>query len=257
MKIERLASGTLRLIKKESPVILGVLGAVGVVLTAVTVSKDTLKAEIKLDDKEEEVHRELTKTEWVQTVLPAYIPSIAVGSATVACIIASTVLNQRQKMALSSAYILLDQSYKQYKDKVVELFGEGADREVEREVTKDRIQELKKKDDIRGDETLIFYEKHYNQLFERSMLEVKDAEYLLNKKFALNGEVSLNDFYELLGLEKTKDGEILGWSMAALSEFTPYVWIDFEHDLVETQDGMKAYEIVFPTSPVPDYDIPF
>lgn len=257
MKLERIACGTLNLLKKESPVILGILGAVGVVLTSVMVAKDTKKAECIVIDKENELCRDLTKKELIKTYIPAYVPSIAIGSATVACIIASTALNQKQKMALSSAYILLDQSYKKYKDKVVELFGEGSDREVEREVTKDRIEELGKVDSVNGNETLIFYEKHYNQLFERSMLEVKDAEYLLNKKFALNGEVSLNDFYELLGLEKTKEGEILGWSSSALSEFTPYVWIDFEHDLVETQDGMKAYEIVFPISPVPDYDVPF
>lgn len=256
MRIERLVSGTVHLIKKESPVILGALGAVGVVLTAVTVSRDTLKAEIKLEDKKDEIHRELTKTEWVQTALPAYIPSIAVGSATVACIIASTVLNQKQKMALSSAYILLDQSYKQYKDKVVELFGEGADREVEREVTKNRIQELKKKDDIRGDETLIFYEKHYNQLFERSMLEVKDAEYLLNKKFTATGQATLNDFYLLLGLEETKEGAELGWDVMNASS-PEECWIDFEHDLVETQDGMQAYEILFTNEPTLDYDVPF
>lgn len=256
MRIERLVSGTVHLIKKESPMILGVLGAVGVVLTAVTVSRDTLKAEIRLEGKEDEIHRELTKAEWVQTVLPAYIPSIAVGSATVACIIASTVLNQKQKVALSSAYILLDQSYKKYKDKVVEMFGEGADREVEREVTKDRIQELKKKDEIRSDETLIFYEKHYNQLFERSMLEVKDAEYLLNKKFAATGQATLNDFYLLLGLEETKEGAELGWDVINASS-PEECWIDFEHDLVKTQDGMQVYEILFENEPTLDYDVPF
>lgn len=256
MRIERLVSGTVHLIKKESPVILGVLGAVGVVLTAVTVSRDTLKAEIRLEDKEDEIHRELTKIEWVQTVLPAYIPSIAVGSATVACIIASTVLNQKQKVALSSAYILLDQSYKKYKDKVVEMFGEGADREVEREVTKDRIQELKKKDEIRGDETLIFYEKHYNQLFERSMLEVKDAEYLLNKKFTATGQATLNDFYLLLGLKETKEGAELGWDVVNASS-PEECWIDFEHDLVKAQDGMQVYEILFENEPTLDYDVPF
>lgn len=256
MKLERLVSGTVHLIKKESPVILGILGSVGVVLTAVTVSRDTLKAEIRLEDKEDEIHRELTKAEWAQTILPAYIPSIAVGSATVACIIASTVLSQRQKMALSSAYILLDQSYKRYKDKVVELFGEGADREVEREVTKDRIQELEKKEEIHGDETLIFYEKHYNQLFERSMLEVKDAEYLLNKKFTTTGQATLNDFYLLLGLEETKEGAELGWDVCN-AESSLDCWIEFEHDLVKTQDGMQAYEILFENEPTIDYDVPF
>lgn len=256
MKFERVAANALDLIKRESPVILGVIGAAGVVLTAVMTAKATPKAEIRILDKEDEKSAPLTKVETMVAVAPVYAPAIAIGGATIACIIASTILNNRQKMALSSAYILLDQSYKKYKDKIVTLIGEDASRDVEREVTKDSIESLRKVKAPSSDEALIFYEKHKSELFERTMVEVKDAEYLLNKKFVTTGHVSLNDFYELLGLDKTEEGEVLGWNVD-LAESPEECWIDFEHDLIKTNDGMECYEILTVNEPTMDYDLPF
>lgn len=256
MNTSRIVPKTISIIKKESPVILGVIGAVGVILTAISVARDTPKAEIKILDKEDEKGAPLTKTETIIAAAPAYIPSIAIGGATVACIIASTALNNRQKMAISSAYILLDQSYKKYKDKVVSIFGEGADREVEREVSKDSIREKTSVKDFNSDETVLFYEKHLGKVFERTMLEVRDAEYLFNKMFATRGQVNLNDLYELLGFEPTEEGYLLGWDMAR-AESPEECWIDFSHDLIRLDDGLECYEILTEVEPVLDYDIPF
>ena len=256
MKLERIATGALSIIKRESPVILGAIGAVGVVLTAVMVAKETPKAEIAILDKEDEKSAPLTKIETVVAVAPVYAPAIAIGGATIACIVASTILNNRQKMALSSAYILLDQSYKKYKDKVVTLFGEEASRDVEREVTKDNVEKLHKTEAPSSDEILIFYEKHRNELFERTLVEVKDAEYQLNKKFVTTGRASLNDFYEFLGLDKTEEGEVLGWDVG-LVDSPEDCWVDFEHDLIKTNDGMECYEILTVNEPTMDYDLPF
>lgn len=256
MKTERIMSETVNLIKKESPIILSAIGAVGVVLTAVMAAKESRKAEIRLLDKEDEKGSPLTKIEQITAVAPVYAPAIAIGGATITCVVASAVLNNRQKMALSSAYILLDQSYKKYKDKVISLFGEEASRDVDREVAKDSVEDLKESITPSSDEVLIFYEKHRNELFERTMVEVKDAEYQLNKKFVTTGRASLNDFYELLGLEKTDEGDVLGWDVG-LASSPEECWIDFEHDLIKTNDGMECYEILTVIEPSMDYDLPF
>lgn len=256
MKVERIISQTFKTIKRESPMILGAIGAAGVVLTSVMVAKETLKVEVRLLDKEDEKGEPLTTTEKVVAALPVYAPAIAIGAGTITCIVASTILNNRQKMAISSAYILLDQSYKNYKDKVIQMFGEEADRDVEREVSKSQIDKLEKNEKPSSDEVLIFYEKHRNELFERTMLEVKDAEYQLNKKFVTTGQVSLNDLYELLGLDRTEEGDILGWNVG-LAESPEECWIDFEHDFIKTNDGMECYEILAVNEPSMDYDLPF
>ena len=248
-------SQTVTLLKKESPIILGVLGAVGVVITAVSVAKAAPKAEKVLEECEK---CNLPAKEKVKAVVPIYAKSAAIGCATIACIVGSTILNNRQRFALTSAYVMLDQTYKQYKDKIDEMFGSGSSREVEREITKEKLKTLPTP---KEDDTCIFYEKHKNEFFERNMLEIQDAMYQLNRKLAKDGEVSLNDLYDFLNLDRTKEGDTLGWSTYLLSEQwdgqNGFVWIDYELDLIKTDDGMECYELVLTTTPTADYYVPF
>ena len=72
----------------------------------------------------EEKGEELTNFEIVKTAGPAYIPATVTGIATIACIFGANVLNKRRQAALMSAYALLDTSYKEYKGKLKELYGE-------------------------------------------------------------------------------------------------------------------------------------
>ena len=200
----------------------------------------------------------LPAKEKVKAVVPIYAKSAAIGGATIACIVGSTILNNRQRFALTSAYVMLDQTYKQYKDKVDEIFGSGSSREVEREITKEKLETLSTP---KEDGTCIFYEKHKNEFFERNMLEIQDAMYQLNRKLAKDGEVSLNDLYDFLNLDRTKEGDTLGWSTYLLSEQwdgqNGLVWIDYELDLIKTDDGMECYELVLTTAPTADYYVPF
>lgn len=241
-------SQTTTLLKKESPVILGILGAAGVIITAVNVAKATPKAKEALKGFEDS-----PKIEQVKIVAPIYAKSAAIGAATVACIIGSTVLNKKQRLAITSAYVMLDQTYKQYKDKVDDIFGEGSSRKVERELTKEKLESLPRP---KYDDTMIFYEKHRDEFFERNMQDVQEAMYQLNRKLAMDGEVSLNDLYDFLNLNHTKEGNELGWSSYLMAEKNPKVWIDYELDLIKTDDGLECYEIVI-TDPIPDYFVPF
>lgn len=228
--------------------ILTCIGAIGVAATAVTAVRATPKAMAliekakheKLDD-ENPIQNEpiLAPIEMVQAAWKPYIPSVLIGTATVACLFGANHLNTRQQAAIASAYIFLDQSYKKYKDKVIEVLGLDTEKEIEKEIVKDQIKDT----DIlppRSDEHLLFYEEHYGAIFERTMLEVQDAEYQLNRKLAVDGEVSLNDFFKFLGLDERKVGDALGWSCETICDANHPAWIDFEHETIEMDDGMEC-----------------
>ena len=110
-------------IKKNAPTILTCIGAAGVIVTTVMAVKETPKALSLLEDAEEEKGEELTKWEKVKIAGPVYIPSIITGAATIACIFGSNVISKRQQATLTTAYALLDNSYKEYKKKVDEVYG--------------------------------------------------------------------------------------------------------------------------------------
>ena len=144
-----------RFIKRNASTILTCLGAAGVVSTAVMAVKATPKAMSLIDDAierivypngrepidVEEKNDELTAWEKVVVAGPTYAPAIIMGAATIACIFGSNVITKHQQASLMGAYALLDNSYKEYKKKVEDLYGEEAGEKIRGEIAKDKYKE--------------------------------------------------------------------------------------------------------------------
>ena len=137
--------------------ILTCLAAIGVIGTTILTVKGTKKASDRLIEARIEKGDELTKIETVKVAAPAYIPTIIMGVSTIICIFGIDVLNQRQQAALASAYALADRSYREYSNKVKDLYGEDVDRQI--------------KDGIDYDEQL-FYDLNSMQYFTANIDDV-------------------------------------------------------------------------------------
>ena len=166
----------------KTSTILTIVGAVGVVVTAVLAAKAAPKAEKMLAKAEIESETELTTFEKVKTVAPAYVPAVVAGTSTIACILGSNLLNKRAQASLASAYALLDSSYKEYKKKVDEFYGEGTDEKIQEELTHDAIEDLD--EHVADDKMVLFWDFNSMQYF-RSTVEKATADdglecYILN-----------------------------------------------------------------------------
>ena len=182
--------------KRNGATILTCVGAAGVVATTIMAVKATPTALVLLEQAEEEKGEELTGLEKVIVAGPAYIPTMITGASTIACIFGANVLNKHQQAALMSAYALLDNSYKDYKNKVEELYGEEANDRIRAEIAKDHYEE----DDIslEDEDKQLFYDQFSERYFESTMADVIKAEYELNKMINVGFGAYLNYFYELL-----------------------------------------------------------
>ena len=227
--------------KRNSPTILTCIGAVGVVTTSVMAVKATLKAMTLIEEAKEEKGEDLTKMEIVRVAYPIYIPSVLVGVSTIACIFGANALNKRQQATLMSAYALLDNSYKEYKNKVKELYGEDANIQIRQEIAKDKYEET---DIVVEDNKQLFYDELSERYFESTMEDVIRAEYELNRAIVTYGGAYLNDFYDFLNIPATDYSDHIGWS----------TWVDFEHVKTVMDDGLECYIIVMQHEPVPDFD---
>lgn len=232
-------------LKRNSPTIVTVIGAIGVVATAVTAVKATPKALQRVDEAREKKGEDLTKFEVVRVAGPSYIPAMLIGASTITCIFGANALNKQQQAAITSAYILLDNAFKDYKKKVHTLFGKDSEKLIQNCIVKDKYEQ--KRVETKSEEFL-FFEFHHGDFFERSREEVLHAEYQFNLKFATTGYVTLNDLYEFLNLPSISYGDLLGWSS---EEAGDYPWIDFAHELVQLEDGMECHIINYPE---PNFD---
>lgn len=236
-------------VNRNSATILTCVGGAGVVATAVMAAKATPKALHLLKKAEEEKGEELTKLEKVRYAGPAYIPSIITGAATIACIFGANALNKRQQAALMSAYALLDSKYKDYRNKVDELYGENADDKVQQELAKDNYNNVKTQED-----KILFYDEFTGKYFESTNEKVIAAQYAINRKIALNGAVCLNEWLYELDVEPVDYGGYLGWSSSLLMDCQWTDWLDFEHYKIEIDDDLECIAIRTSLEPMYDYE---
>jgi hypothetical protein len=162
------------------------------------------------------------------------------------------VLNKRQQAALMSAYALLDNSYKDYKHKVQELYGEDAHNNVVAEVAKDKYKDSDMHDEDDGKE--LFYDLFSERYFRATMEDVIKAEYEINRKIHMEGSAYLNEFYLKLDIEPVPYGEYLGWSSGLLMDITWNDWLDFHHEKTEFEDGLECYLLSTGLEPMFDFE---
>lgn len=241
--------------------ILSCLGGAGVIATSVMAVKATPKA-ISLITKAEEIKGEkLSKWETVKIATPSYIPSVIIGAATITSVIGANILSKRQQASLISAYALLNSSYRDYKNKLVELYGEETHQNIIESIAVEKAENIYINSSYLGShcdltvgehssEPALFYDEYSKRFFESTIEQVITAEYHLNRNYILRGYTVVNELYEFLGLEPTDHGDILGW--APLDD--GMYWIDFNHRKATTDDGTEFYILEMPFAPVIDYD---
>lgn len=145
------------------------LGAAGVIGTAVLTAKATPKALRLLEEAKEEKGEDLTKLETVKLAGPAYIPAIAVGASTIACIFGANMLNRHMQASLMSAYALLENSYNRYRTKVLEMYGDEADESVKEAIAREVCEEI---DEPLSEDKQLFLDFKTLRYFESTMSDV-------------------------------------------------------------------------------------
>lgn len=247
-------------VKRNGGTILTCLGGAGVIATTVMAVKATPKALARVETAEKEKGEELTKLEYVRTVTPVYIPTVVTGAATIACIFGANVLNKRHQASLASAYALIDSSYKEYKAKLKELYGEETHNEIINSIMVEKAEDMYITSgylgtncnlpiEDSGSEPKIFYDVHSGRYFESTIEQVMNAEYHLNRNYILRGYSYLNEFYDLLGLEPTDYGSVMGWAPTDEGMY----WIEFNHRKSALNDGTPVYVIDMPFEPTYDF----
>lgn len=237
---------------KHSPEILIGVGVVGVVTSAVMACKATLKVNDILEEAKEKVDtihevaekEEMTEkyteqdmkkdltTVYIQTGLKLtklYAPSVILGGLSVASIIASNNISRTRNAALAAAYKTIDNSYKGYRERVAERFGEEVEREIKYDIKAVEVEEtevdkkgkekkVKKTYKVAGYDNISDYARFFDETCpdfkkdpEMNLMFLKAQERYANDLLRINGRLFLNDVYKMLGMEPTKAGQVMGW----------------------------------------------
>ena len=158
-----------------------------------------------------------------------YAPSVILGVASVGCFLTSHNILRKRNIALAAAYATVDKGFKEYRSRVVERFGEALDQELRFNVKAKEFEEVvinekgeeeivKKTVSVVDPNTYSDYARFFDEACpgwskdpEYNLTFLKRQQNFANEKLQTNGFLFLNDVYEMIGIPKTKAGQIVGW----------------------------------------------
>ena len=150
--------------KKYSPEILIVAGVVGTVASTVLACKATTKIESILEESkntidtihqcsdnkdmadqysEDDAKKDLAIV-YIQTgvkLAKLYAPSVALGTLSIVSMVASNQILRKRNVALAAAYATVDKTLKEYRERVVERFGQEVDNELRYNIKAKKLEE--------------------------------------------------------------------------------------------------------------------
>ena len=159
-----------------------------------------------------------------------YGPAVLLGVASIGCMVGSNKILRKRNIALGAAFTAMDKSFKEYRGRVIEKFGKDLDRELRFNTKAEQIEETVV--DENGKESTVtktveivdtnVTHSIYSVVFcEGNTGWTKNAElnkvFLLqqqnyaNDKLRLNGVLTLNEVYDMIGAPRTAYGQLAGW----------------------------------------------
>lgn len=234
--------------KVHSPTILTIIGSTGVVITAVLAVKSTPKALELIEEAKNIKQDELTVKETIQVAWKPYIPATISGIATILCVVGANYLNIQKQKSLMSAYMLLDNAFKQYRSRVIEEYGEDQDREFSHDIIRKQLEDM---DGIYTD--TLFFEFNSMRFFEANIHKVLQAECKAKIQFEGSGYLTLNDYYAYLGIDPSPYGEAMGWSKFQMQTEEHTDDLEFTYERVVMSNGIVCYNIITNVSPTMDH----
>lgn len=238
--------------KKHSPEIMVVGGVIGVIGSTVLACKATTKlSKIMEESKEnaEQIHEyveengyseeyseqdykkdlTITYTQTAVKVAKIYAPAVILGTLSITSILAGHNITRKRNLALSAAYVAIDKSFKEYRSRVVERFGEKLDKELRYNIKNEETEEIVRNDDggeevvkttveVADPNTYSEYARFFDDGCigwskdpELNLTFLKQQQNYANDKLKRKGYLFLNEVYEMLGIQPTKAGQIVGW----------------------------------------------
>jgi hypothetical protein len=258
--VNRVAHKALFKVKKYSPEILMTTGIIGGVASAVLACKATIKLDEVLEPAkntidqihgvkdgtitiapdaeytEEDARKDLMIT-YVQAgvgVVKLYAPSIILGALSITSILAAHNIIRKRNVALTAAYAALDETFKTYRGRVKDRYGEEIEKQIRYGTTVDEIEVTEtdekgktktKKEKV---ESYDISANDYNRVFDQhnpdgsvnpnwtydpyhNLNFLKAQQNYANHRLQADGYLLLNDVYDMLGFPQTKPGMVVGW----------------------------------------------
>jgi hypothetical protein len=260
-------------LKKYGPEILLGLGIIGGVSSTIMACRSTLEIDGILAEKQKKIDRIKNAKEeleddypdydkdmmvaYVQSavdVIKLYGPSVTLGVASMACILGSYGIMKKRNIAILAAYKAVEQSFTDYRRRVVEKYGKDDDNYFKTGVKKESVKtmddngkNIKVDKEVRDPNDVSVYarffdesSKEWQKTPEYNFMFLKAQQNYMNDLLHARGHVFLNEVYDALGLPHSQAGSVVGWLAEDGDGFIDFGI--FDEDSGKVRDFVNGYE---------------
>lgn len=280
--LTRLAGRTGLVAKKHSPEILMITGVLGIVTSTVLACRATLKAEDVIEEanakiakiheakemveekaKSGEVHVVYTDQDYKKDLAITYVqtgwdfiklygPSFTLGAASIACILGAHGIMRKRNLALVAAYKAVEQSFADYRKRVVEEYGADKDRQFKYGIREEKIMVTEKNakgKDVQVEKTIEVVDPnhisqyaryfdsssvHWDPIPEYALMFLRTQQSQATDQLNTNGHLFLNEVYDMLGIPRTQAGSVVGWVKGKGDQFVDFGIYETKHNGYES-----------------------
>lgn len=189
------------------------------------------KEDETVDYTEQDLKKDTTivYTQTAVQFIKLYAPSVILGAVSIGSILYSHKILTKRNAALAAAYATIDKGFKEYRGRVIERFGKELDHELKYNIKAKEFEEVvvdekgkekveKKTVNIADPNQFSDYARFFDESCiaftktpEDNLWFLKQRQGEANRRLQHDGYLFLNDVYEMLGLPKTKAGQVVGW----------------------------------------------
>lgn len=226
MNLNALIKSTGRIIRANSPSILTAFGVSGTITTAYLTGKATIKAVNAVRSEQERIDQRvksypLARNDVIRLVWKFYIPPTISGVVTIGSIIAATRIGSKRTAAAYSILTVSERAFDEYKEKVVEKYGERKEQHIRDEIAQDKVTNNPpptREVMLAGPGNVLCYEIYTGRYFNSDMESLRKAQNDINAKLLRDDHASASDLYIILGLPYTSHSSYIGWTSDKLLE---------------------------------------
>lgn len=189
------------------------------------------KEDETVDYTEQDLKKDTTivYTQTAVQFIKLYAPSVILGAVSIGSILYSHKILTKRNAALAAAYATIDKGFKEYRGRVIERFGKELDHELKYNIKAKEFEEVvvdekgkekveKKTVNVADPNQFSDYARFFDESCiaftktpEDNLWFLKQRQGEANRRLQHDGYLFLNDVYEMLGLPKTKAGQVVGW----------------------------------------------
>jgi hypothetical protein len=269
---QKLARTTL-LAQKSSPEVLLAAGIVGMVGSTVLACRATLKMDTVLDETKDKLntaktlqHESYSERDrqrdisliYYQTgikVVRLYAPAVILGGLSIYALTTSHSIMTKRTVALTAAYGALEKGFSEYRGRVIEKYGKEEDQHFrygteDVDIVDEKTGKKKTVKRVNMTTGPSIYARFFdvgstswNKEPEYNLYFLQAQQNYANDLLHARGHVFLNEVYDMLGIERSKAGAVVGWILSGDGETDNYVDFGvFDGKTQSARDFVNGFE---------------